>query len=198
MKKRNVFIQSVLSVAAALLFLAPPVASAFDWQEDVKLKVGIVDEKLGKIKVAIKNGEIQSLSVLINEYEVAVRRTTNEIEIAESDGRDVTGMAGRVHDKYKKNTEVLESLLAKVPPQARKGILRAIENSKKHRGKMGKARGRFKEHPGKGKGKAKGKNKNRGMDTDTGSGIDIELNINMDDDEKGKAKSKGRGKGKGR
>lgn len=195
MKKRYVFIHPFLFVAAALLFLAAPTASAFDWQDDVKLKVGIVDEKLGKIKIAIKNGEIQSLSTLIDDYEIAVRRTTDGVDNARRNGHDVSGVAGHVHGKYKKNTEVLESLLAKVPPQARKGLTRAIENSKKHRGKMGKAKGHYKEHPGKGKAKGRGKNKNRGMEADTGSGMDIEINVNMAD-EKGKGKSKGRGKGR--
>ena len=195
MKKRHVFIHSVLCAAAAVLFLVPPAASAFDWQDDVKLKVGIVDESLGKIKIAVKNGEIQSLSALIDDYEIAVRRTTDGVDHARRNGHDVSGVASHVHGKYKKNTAVLESLLAKVPPQARKGILRAIENSKKHRGRMGKAKGHYKEHPGKGRGK--GKHKNKRVDADSGSGMDIELNVNMAD-EKGRGKSKGRGKGKGR
>ena len=155
------FTHSILFAAAALLLFAQPAATAFDWEDDIELKVGMVDEKLGKIKVAVKNGEIESLRFLMDDYDIAVKRTADSVEHARRGGHDVSGVAGRVNGKFRKNTQVLESLLTKVPPQARKGIQNAIANSNKHGKSMGKAKGLKKEHPGKGKGKAKGRGKNK-------------------------------------
>ena len=155
------FTHFILFAAVALLLLASPAANALDWENDIELKVDMVDEKLGKIKVAVKNGEIESLHMLTDDYDMAVKRATESIEHARRGGHDVSGVANRVNGKFRKNTQVLESLLTKVPPQARKGIQNAITNSNKHSDSMGKAKGLQKEHPGKGKAKGRGKGKNR-------------------------------------
>jgi hypothetical protein len=162
MKGKSNGISTILVFTAALSLVVSAASTAFDWKEDIALKIGIADEKLEKIRVASEGGKIKPLEALINDYEIAIRDAADGVERADRNGKDVSGVAGRVDRKLKKNTEVLESLLTKVPPQARKGIQRAIENSKKHRGRAAKAKGLQKEHPGKGKAKAKGRGKSKG------------------------------------
>jgi predicted RNase H-like HicB family nuclease len=70
---------------------------------------------------------------LVENYEKAIGRAMEEINKAQTQGRDVSKALEAVETATKKHTEVLMDLLRKVPEQAKSAITHAIEVSKRGR-----------------------------------------------------------------
>lgn len=163
-------------------------------------RLGLLAERLGgRAKSAANKGKgkrAERLALLAARLEE--RGVARQIAKAGRKGtRGDKGDGGRkTRDRSRKNLEVLQRVLNKVPEHARKGIERAIANASKAHGNAyghdkGKAQGNAYGHDkDKSKGKGKGKDKGKGNPDHAGGG-------------KGKDKGKsnhagggGRGRGK--
>jgi len=101
--------------------------------EKAALHTEFAKERLAETKAMIAKGKPEFVGDLTKDYEEAVAGAINEINRAQSQGRNVSGALEAVERSTKKHTEVLTDLLDKVPEEAKPAIRRSIAVSKRGR-----------------------------------------------------------------
>lgn len=87
-------------------------------------------ERLEDVKAMVSKGRHEFTADLLKDYEKSLKMSVDEINKAQTDGRDVSKALSAVEKATMKHTEVLNDLLGKVPEQAKPAIRHAIEVSK--------------------------------------------------------------------
>jgi len=89
------------------------------------------EERLKELKQMDRQGKTTHFDALAQSYEKNVTQgARGAIESGVAEGKDMSKASQRYEEATAKHLLVLEALLNKVPPQARKGIAHAIEASK--------------------------------------------------------------------
>ena len=101
--------------------------------EKAALHTEFANERLAEAKAMIAKGKPEFVGDLTEDYEEALAGATNEINRAQSQGRNVSEALEAVERSTKKHTEVLTDLLDKVPEDAKPAIRRSIAVSKRGR-----------------------------------------------------------------
>ena len=101
--------------------------------EKAALHTEFATERLEEAKAMIAKGKPEFVEELTKDYEEAIGGATNEINRAQSQGRDVNNALEAVERSTKKHTEVLTGLLDKVPENAKSAIQHSIAVSERGR-----------------------------------------------------------------
>ncbi len=100
-------------------------------------------KRLAEAENMFAAGEHRTAGNLLRDYERSFNLAVGGIESGIARGRDVSRHLEALERSAGRNTEVLTQLLAEVPEQARPGIGRAIEVSRRGRNRAAEARGRI-------------------------------------------------------
>jgi len=101
--------------------------------EKAALHTEFATERLAEAKAMVAKGKPEFVGDLTEDYEEAIAGATNEINRAQSQGKNVSGALEAVERSTKKHTEVLTGLLDKVPENAKPAIQHSIAVSERGR-----------------------------------------------------------------
>ncbi len=107
--------------------------AAVDPLEKADLHTEFAKERLAEINSMVAKGKPEFVGDLARDYENAMTGATNEINRAQSQGKNVSEALRAVERSTSKHTEVLTNLLDKVPEDAKPAILRSIAVSRQGR-----------------------------------------------------------------
>ena len=104
-------------------------AITFGEVEKAKLKFKFAEERLAEAEAMADEGEEELAEEMMEDYEVELNETNEDIETAIARGEDVTDLIEHVSTRTAKHLEVLQRVHDKVPEQARAAIEHAMEVS---------------------------------------------------------------------
>jgi hypothetical protein len=106
-------------------------AYARDASAKADLFIRLAEERAKEMERLQEDGRTEHHEALGRSYEkLLTRGAVGSIERAAAQGADLTAAVGRYAEATTRHRAMLERVLAKTPPQARKGLLQALEASR--------------------------------------------------------------------
>jgi len=104
---------------------------AFGSEKKAEKALKIAEEKLAEVKAMAEKNKTKALEKANQRYQEFLNLANSKTQKAKEKGKDVERLVTLISEKTLKHQEVLSEILEKIPEQAKSGIEKAIEVSKK-------------------------------------------------------------------